>query len=469
MSRPSRPNIFIVDDDVALGQLIGELLADKGHVVTVLDRAPDALARIEAGEVEVLLTDLRMPEIGGMELIAHAIRHDPRTVVVAMTAFGDLDTAVRAVRAGAFDYLPKPFEPGALHLAIDKALAERAQRDELARLRSVVKVDAAIVARSAQMREVLSLVDRVAPTPASVLITGPSGTGKERIARAIHDRSGRRGAFVAVNCAAIPSELLESELFGVKKGAYTDARADRPGLFREANGGTIFLDELGDLPLAMQPKLLRVLQEREVRPLGGTSSVPIDVRVLSASRHDLRAALREGTFREDLYYRLAVVEIGLPALRERPDDIVPLAERALDRASARLGRKKTLSGAAARSLLEHSWPGNVRELENALERAVALSNGEVILPEDLPPTLTSDSGQDFLRHAVDRSWTLEELSRAYLVRVLERTGGNKKQAAALMGIDRRTILRWLGPDGSEEPARGDNPRGENDLLAKEKG
>ncbi len=455
MSRPTRNRILVVDDDNALGQLIGELLAERGHAVTVIAHAPDALTRIDAGEVDVLLTDLRMPEVGGMELIAHAVRHDPRTVAVAMTAFGDLDTAVRAVRAGAFDYLPKPFEPDALYLAMEKALAERSQRDELATLRSVVKVDATIVARSTQMREVLSLVERVAPTPASVLITGPSGTGKERVARAIHERSGRRGPFVAVNCAAIPGELLESELFGVKKGAYTDARADRPGLFREAEGGTLFLDELGDLPLVMQPKLLRVLQEREVRPLGGTSSTPIDVRVLSASQHDLRQALREGTFREDLFYRLAVVELGLPALRERPDDIVPLAERALARASVRFGRKKTLSGAAARCLLEHPWPGNVRELENALERAVALSNGEVILPEDLPPTLTADTAQDFLRHAVDRSWTLEELSRAYLVRVLERTGGNKKQAAAMMGIDRRTVQRWLGDERDDAPDAGD--------------
>jgi len=438
---------LVVDDDVALGQMVKDLLGERGFAVSVVARAADALERIQAGEVEILVTDLRMPEMGGMELIGHALRHDPRIVAVAMTGFGDLETAVRAVRGGAFDYLPKPFEPDALLLSIDKSVAERAQREELASLRSVVHVSRAVVAKSAQMRDVMALVERVAPTPASVLITGPSGTGKELIARAVHERSDRaNGPFVAVNCAAIPAELLESELFGVKRGAFTDARADRAGLFREANGGTIFLDELGDLPLAMQPKLLRVLQEREVRPLGGSSSSPIDVRVISATRHDLRKALSEGTFREDLFYRLAVVEVGLPALRERPDDIVPLAERALERACARAKRQRTLSGAAARKLLEHSWPGNVRELENAIERAVALSNGDVILPEDLPQALGADTPQDFLKHAVDRSWTLEELSRAYLARVLERTGGNKKQAAALMGIDRRTIQRWLGEE-----------------------
>ncbi|MBL8716494.1 MAG: sigma-54-dependent Fis family transcriptional regulator [Myxococcales bacterium] len=444
---PRRRRILVVDDDVALGQMVRDLLGDRGFAVTVVAQATDALERIQAGEVEILVTDLRMPEMGGMELIGHALRHDPRIVAVAMTGFGDLETAVRAVRGGAFDYLPKPFEPDALLLSIDKSVAERAQREELASLRSVVHVSRTVVAKSAQMRDVMALVERVAPTPASVLITGPSGTGKELIARAVHERSDRaNGPFVAVNCAAIPAELLESELFGVKRGAFTDARADRAGLFREANGGTIFLDELGDLPLAMQPKLLRVLQEREVRPLGGSSSSPIDVRVISATRHDLRKALAEGTFREDLFYRLAVVEVGLPALRERPDDIVPLAERALERACARAKRQRTLSGAAARKLLEHSWPGNVRELENAIERAVALSNGDVILPEDLPQALGADTPQDFLKHAVDRSWTLEELSRAYLARVLERTGGNKKQAAALMGIDRRTIQRWLGEE-----------------------
>jgi len=447
---PRRRRILVVDDDVALGQLVKDLLGERGFSVTVVARAAEALERIQAGEVEILVTDLRMPEMGGMELIGHALRHDPRIVAVAMTGFGDLETAVRAVRGGAFDYLPKPFEPEALLLSIDKSVAERAQREELASLRSVVHVSRAVVAKSAQMRDVMALVERVAPTPASVLVTGPSGTGKELIARAVHERSDRaNGPFVAVNCAAIPAELLESELFGVKRGAFTDARADRAGLFREANGGTIFLDELGDLPLAMQPKLLRVLQEREVRPRGGSSSSPIDGRVISATRHDLRKALAEGTFREDLFYRLAVVEVGLPALRERPDDIVPLAERALERACARAKRQRTLSGAAARKLLEHSWPGNVRELENAIERAVALSNGEVILPEDLPPALGADTPQDFLKHAVDRSWTLEELSRAYLARVLERTGGNKKQAAALMGIDRRTIQRWLGEDKEE--------------------
>jgi DNA-binding NtrC family response regulator len=443
----TRGRILVVDDDVELGAMIADILRDNGHQVTVVNRAKEAQGIIELGETDALITDLRMPEMGGLELIEWACKHDPRLVMIAITGFGSLETAIKAIRAGAFDYLSKPFEPEALVLAADKALGEKTLRHELQTLRSaLVPEKDGIIAKSSAMQEILGVVARVAPTPVSVLITGPSGSGKELIARAMHSRSDRvSGPFVAVNCAAIPAELLEAELFGVKKGAYTDARADRPGLFREAHGGTIFLDEIGDLPLAMQPKLLRVLQEREVRPLGGTASTPVDTRVVAATKHDLRQSVKEGTFREDLFYRLAVVEIGIPALRERPDDILPIAELALERACARAKRpRKTLSGAAMRRIMEHSWPGNVRELENAMERAVALSQSDVIVPEDLPATLTSPPTQDFLRHALDRGWTLDELSRAYLARTLERTGGNKKQAATILGIDRRTIQRWLG-------------------------
>jgi DNA-binding NtrC family response regulator len=447
MKNTNTGRILVVDDDLEHGRMVGDVLRDRGFRALVVGSAREATGHLELGDADVLVTDLRMPEMGGLELIEWSVRHDPRVIVVAITAFGGIETAVKAVRVGAFDYLSKPFEPTALLLAVEKAMAERRLRLELLDLRSALATgDDGIIARSDAMRNVMGVVAQVAPTPVSVLIGGPSGVGKEVIAQAIHRRSDRAsGPFVAVNCAAIPAELLESELFGVKKGAYTDARADRPGLFREANGGTIFLDEIGDLPLVMQPKLLRVLQEREVRPLGGSQSSPIDVRVIAATRRDLRAALRDGTFREDLFYRLAVVELHIPALRERPEDIAPLAAAARERASLRSKRpNRALSGAAVRRLMDHPWPGNVRELENAIERAVALSTSDVIVPEDLPPSITSAPPHDFLRHALDRSWTLDDLSRAYLHRVLERTGGNKKQAAAILGIDRRTIQRWLG-------------------------
>jgi DNA-binding NtrC family response regulator len=466
--QPRRPRarIVVVDDDAAVGQMLADLLVERGHDVTVVERARAAIEEVErssderarAAGVDVIVTDLRMPDESGLELLAWATRFDPRIVTIAITGFGGLETAIQAVRAGAFDYLPKPFEPEAFLLAVDKALAERALRQELFTLRTALEADrhgldrGGIVARSAAMKEVLSVVDRVAKTAVSVLVTGPSGSGKELVARALHARSERAsGPFVAVNCAAIPGDLLEAELFGVKKGAYTDARADRPGLFREAHGGTIFLDEIGDLPLGLQPKLLRVLQEREVRALGSSGATPVDVRVVAATHRELRQAITDGSFREDLYYRLAVVEIGIPALRERPEDILPIAELALTRACARSRLPpKTLSGAAVRRLVDHSWPGNVRELENAIERAVALSQGEVILPDDLPKAIVTPEGQDFLRAALDRGWTLDELSRAYLARVLERTGGNKKQAAAILGIDRRTIQRWLGEKDDDD-------------------
>jgi DNA-binding NtrC family response regulator len=451
--------LFVVDDDADLATFLQELLSAAGHQVTVFHDAASAIAAVEERAPDVVITDINMAGMDGFELIARVRAFDPRVSVIAITAFGSIETAVRALKLGAYDFVTKPFEPQTLRVAVDRALEATALRSEVKRLRGELggRLNAgALVGRSRALAEISELVRRVADSGATVLVTGPSGSGKEVIARALH-AEGRRGAgpFVPINCAAIPDALLESELFGVRKGAFTDARADRPGLFREAQGGTVFLDEIGDLPLPLQAKLLRVIQEREVRPLGGTKAEPIDARVVAATHRDLRTAVREGRFREDLFYRLAVIEVGVPALRDRPEDVVPLAEHFLQRFTARSGvAAKSFSGAALRKLEAYHWPGNVRELENAVERAVALAREATIAPDDLPASLQHPAPVDVLAAAAEREMTLDELTMAYVRRVLERTGNNKKRSARLLGVDRRTIQRWLGeaqtPDDDDD-------------------
>jgi two-component system response regulator HydG len=386
--------------------------------------------------------------------------------VVMITAFGSIETAIRAVKLGAYDYITKPFEIEELMLVADKALGERALRSKVARLQREVEDKfglGSIIAKSQSMRDVVSLVQRIAASTASVLITGESGTGKELIARAIHYNSTRAaGPFVGVNLAAVPEGLIESELFGHKKGAFTDARADKPGLFVEADAGTIFLDEIGELALPLQAKLLRVLQEHEVRPLGATKNMRVDVRVVAATNKNLEAMLADGSFREDLYYRLNVIHLDLPPLRSRPEDIVPLAEHIL----ANLGAKQTpprrmrLSPEAQHLLLAYHWPGNVRELMNVLERGVALCQGELIADDDLPSHVRERRPADFLGAAVARRMTLAELEREFIERVLEDEAGNKTRAAQRLGLDRKTLYRKLDEyakqDGSS-PSRPSQP------------
>jgi DNA-binding NtrC family response regulator len=453
MNTPAR--ILIVDDEVEMGKLVADIARDHGYEPTTITAPLLALPLLEQQSFDLVVTDVRMPELDGVELIERIKSFDPRIAIIAMTAFGSIATAVRAVRAGAFDYVTTPFQPADLALRIERALERRAMTIELTQLRSEVSDRfsvSGILGRSKALQEVVTLVRRIADTPATVLISGPSGSGKEVVARALHGESRRRARkFVAVNCATIPESLVEAELFGVRKGAYTDARSDRLGMFQEAEGGTLFLDEIGELTLPVQAKLLRVLQEREVRPVGASSSEPVDVRVVAATNRDLRAGVDDHTFRVDLFYRLAVIEIFVPPLKHRLDDILPLAEHFLARASARAGKTIVgFSGAAVKRLVSHDWPGNVRELENAIERATALCDQERIAPDDLPEATKASTAPDFLETAADRLMTVDELQRAYAQLILKRVGGKKQRAAALLGVDRRTLQRWFGESPSEE-------------------
>jgi two-component system, NtrC family, response regulator AtoC len=457
----SGPRLLVVEDDDAMRDLLVEELGEAGFEVVAARGGRDGIDRVRRERIDLVITDLRMPDLDGFDLIrdVKATPHSPHIVMI--TAFGSIETAIKAVKLGAYDYITKPFEIEELVLVADKALEERSLRRQVARLQREVEGKyglANIVARSQAMQEILTLVSRVAASNVSVLVTGESGTGKELIARAIHYSSERAaGPFVPVNLAAVPGNLIESELFGHKKGAFTDARQDRIGLFEEASGGTIFLDEIGELALELQAKLLRVLQEQEIRPLGATRTQSVDVRVVAATNRDLEEMLQEDRFREDLYYRLNVIEIALPPLRQRPDDIVPLAEHILSQTAGKGGTGPVrLSPAAQRALLDYHWPGNVRELSNVLERGRALCQSGEIQVEDLPNQVRVQRDSDLLAAAVARRMSLAELERAYIRQVLADEGGNKTRAASRLGLDRKTLYRKL-----EEYAReGEEPSGD---------
>ena len=447
--------VFIVDDDQAFCETLEAGLTRRGLEVAWFTSAEAAFERLLAEDADVVLTDLNMPGTSGIALCERIATNRPDVPVVVMTAFGSFESAVAAIRAGAYDFISKPIQLDVLAIAVDRAAQTRALRQEVKRLRADTTRPSVfgIVGQSAAMRKVCDLVVRIADSQASVLLTGESGTGKEVIANAIHAQSQRaQGAFVAVNCAAMPEALLESELFGHAKGAFTDAREARSGLFAQARGGTLFLDEIGDMPLSLQPKLLRALQERKVRPVGGNAEFAIDVRIVAATNRDLEEAIEQKRFREDLYFRLNVVHIPIPPLRSRASDILPLAQHFLRVFAERAQRAVSeVSPQAAQKLVAYSWPGNVRELQNCIERAVALARFEAIVVDDLPEKIRNYQASHVVVASDDPAELvpMEEVERRYALRVLEAVSGNKAAAARILGIERKTLYRKLERWGAE--------------------
>jgi two-component system response regulator PilR (NtrC family) len=479
-----KPRILVVDDEPGLREMLAILFRREGLDVTLapgLKTAQDAV--LHAPEpYAVVLTDLLMPDGSGMDLLSLVKQRTARTEVIVMTAHGDVETAILAMKQGAYDFVTKPFATDELRALVHKALEKREIVSENERLRAQLLREHGreLLGRSEVTRRVLDLVQRVASARTTVLITGESGTGKERIARAIHDASDRRAKpFLVVNCGAIPDTLIEAELFGHEKGAFTGATSSRLGLFREAEGGTLLLDEIGELPPALQVKLLRVLQERKVRGVGAPSEVPVDVRVLAATNRNVEEDVRSGRFRQDLYYRLNVIRIEVPPLRQRPEDIRPLAEHFLLRSAAEQNKDiRALAPDALRALEAYAFPGNVRELENIVERAVALATGQTIGLGDLPREVSGATAQPtpalvgLPEEGCRLDDVLGEVERRLLLQALERAGGVRTQAAKYLGVTLRSLRYRLhkhalqggeGPD-SNEPGEGDEGS-ESGILA----
>jgi DNA-binding NtrC family response regulator len=439
--------ILVVDDDTRMRELVAKVLTREGYAVRALPRAQDVLQALEDAPPDLVISDIRMPEMDGMTLLQEVRRLSPETSVILMTAFGSIDSAVQAIKAGAYDYLAKPFKMDEIIVVVRRAMEERRLQAEVQALRAEVSTKyqfSNILGKSKPMRELFALIKKVAGSRSTVLIQGKSGTGKELVAKAIHYNSPRREhPLVTVNCTAIPKELLESELFGHVKGAFTGAVANKRGLFEEADGSSLFLDEIGELPLELQVKLLRVIQEREFKRIGDTRTITVDVRLIAATNRDLAQAVKEGVFREDLYYRLNVIPIVLPTLQERAEDIPLLATHFLMKYAQEANPAiKGISREAMRLLLEYDWPGNVRELENVIERAVILAHGPQILPEDLPAHVHARKAP--AHHAAGRQRpTLEFLERDYIATVLQETGWHRMLAAHILGIDRRTLYRKI--------------------------
>jgi DNA-binding NtrC family response regulator len=446
------PRLAVLDDERRMTEILEMVLRREGYEVETFERSDAALAALEKQPFDLLITDLKMPGADGLEVLRHARRLDPELPVILMTAHATVSTAVAAMREGAFDYVEKPFDNDELKTLVRRALEvnrlSRENRYLQAELRSRYSLED-VIAESPAMREVLDLVRRAARSPSTVLISGESGTGKELVARAVHYHSDRVGRpFVAANCKAFAGGVLESELFGHEKGAFTGAHRSKPGLFERAHGGTLFLDEIGEVDADFQAKLLRVLQERRIQPVGATEERAVDVRLVAATNRDLRAEVAAGSFREDLYFRLAVIPIHIPPLRERAEDVLPLARHFLSKWSAELGREiDGWTDDVEAYLTRHPWPGNVRELENAIERGVVLARGERIGLDDLLVDAEPAGGDDGAPEGASATGGLQHfLDQAASERirsVLERVGGVKVEAARQLGVDRSTLYRLM--------------------------
>ncbi len=440
--------VLVVDDDLEMCGLISDALKGEDFSATSTGDSLEASKILKRQEFDVMVTDLEMKGLKGLDLLEEARQVAPLTPVIIITAFGTIESALKAMKMGAYDYVTKPFQMDEFMATVKKALENRLLKKEVLRLKKEVESRYHfhhLIGKSPSMLKIYDLIERIGDTSSNVLITGESGTGKELVGKAIHYNGTRKGGpFVAVNCAAIPETLLESELFGYKKGAFTDARSDKKGLIFEANEGTLFLDEVTEMPPNLQAKMLRVIEEKKVRPLGDTNSYPIDVRVISTSNRDIKIRIEQGTFREDLYYRLKVIDIELPPLRERREDISLLAQHFLIKFSREL--KKNITGVSEESLkflVNYSWPGNVRELENVIQRAITLTRHEIILPEDLPNAMVQNEDENVIQKGLRQKYTVDQLEREYIKNVLVEVGGNKSKAAEILGLDRKTLYRKL--------------------------
>jgi DNA-binding NtrC family response regulator len=457
--------ILIVDDDDDTAVLLRDSLRKRGYDVDAVNSAQQCLERLKTDPADVVVTDVQMSGMSGIDLCVELRQRYPDLLPLVLTGQGGLDTAIAAIRAGAYDFITKPVKVDALAIAVQRAVEHLSLQREVMRLRRDAHKDLpidGIAGSSPAIRETIEMIRRVADSDATVLVTGESGTGKELVARALHRLSPRANEpFVAVNCAAMPAPLLESELFGHVRGAFTDAKRSRAGLFVQAGAGTIFLDEIGEMPIEMQVKLLRVLQERRVRPVGGDEEVPFEARVVTATNRDLETEVEEKRFREDLFYRINVVAIPVPPLRARAGDILLLAQYFLKRIAARTNKPvQGISGPAARMLMDYDWPGNVRELENCMERAVALCRLDEITVDDLPAKVQEHQSSKIVitTESPGELITLDEMERRYVRQVLNAVGGNKTHAARILGIDRRSLYRRL-----EEPRH--DPKGAESASA----